>query len=201
MNVKMVFYSYSLVLFTSCNPAGHCGQMPHRFISAEQWAERFDAPERDAWQKPDDIVEAMEMEPGMFVADVGAGTGYMLEHLSAAVGPQGQVLAIDIEPDMIAYMQKRIERSDLSNCAAQLGRADDPGLATGRFDRVLILNTWHHISDRTEFARKIRSGLSIDGRLIIVDFAPGAGGEGPPDRHRLSLETVRQELESAGFSV
>lgn len=195
----------ALILFVAglagCGPQGHCGQMPHRFINAEQWAERFDAPERDAWQKPAEIAELMQIQPGMQIADVGAGTGYMLPYLSSKVGPNGRVVGIDIETQMVEYMQARIKKEALDNCEARVGQPDDPGLNEAQFQRALILNTWHHIAERETFAAKIKRGLSPGGQLYIVDYAPGAGGTGPMDWHRLPVDEVIAELESAGFAV
>ena len=80
--------------------------MPHRFEHADAWAKQFDDPSRDAWQQPDKVIAALGLEPAMSVADVGAGTGYFTVRLARAV-PQGQVIATDIEPDMVRYLGER----------------------------------------------------------------------------------------------
>ena len=79
------------------------------FANAEQWAKLFDDPGRDAWQKPVELVAALELAPGMTVADIGAGTGYLEGHLAAAVGAEGRVIAIDSEPAMVEYMKARVQ--------------------------------------------------------------------------------------------
>jgi len=77
--------------------------MHHGFKDVARWIKVFDHPERDQWQKPQAVVSALQLEPGMSVVDIGAGTGYFLPHLRAAVGDAGRVLALDVEPNMVAY--------------------------------------------------------------------------------------------------
>ena len=178
---------------------GH-GPLVHRFEHAEQWAPRFDDPSRDAWQKPKDVVEAMEIQPGMTVADVGAGTGYFEPWLSRAVGESGTVLALDVEPDMVRYLNERAAREHLANVRPALAAMDDPKLPAGAVDRVLIVDTWHHIPDREAYAAKLRGGLKVGGRVFVVDFKLEAK-HGPPPQHRLAAEQVARELTAGGLSA
>lgn len=183
--------------------AGHdqsCGVIGHRFEDADKWAERFDDPARDAWQKPQEVVRVMAIEPGSTVADVGAGTGYFLPHLSAAVGPEGRVLGLDIEPDMVRYMEQRVEREGLANVQARQVEPDDPGLAAGSVDRVLVVDTWHHIGDRAAYAAHIGRALEPGGALYIVDFTLETD-KGPPPAHRVAPDAVVAELEAAGLEA
>src|SRR5262249_28911877 len=122
----------------------HHGPLVHRFESAEAWAKDLDDPARDAWQKPAEVIAALRIEPGMTVVDLGAGTGYFLPHLSRAVGPQGKVIALDIEADMVRYMKERAGREGLPNVEARQVSPSDPALPPGSVDRVLIVDTWHH---------------------------------------------------------
>ena len=172
--------------------------MVHRFERAEDWAEQFDDPARAAWQRPQAVVAAMEIAPGMTVADVGAGTGYFEPHLSRAVGAEGQVLALDIEPDMVRYLSERAQREQLANVRPALAQTDDPKLPLGQVDRVLMVDTWHHIAERVAYAQKLRAALRPDGRLYIVDFKLEAT-HGPPHEHRLSAAAVIEELAAAGM--
>ena len=103
----------------------HHGGMPHRFENAEFWAKDFDNPARDAWQEPDRVLAALELQPKMVVADIGAGTGYFAVRLARAV-PDGQVIATDIEPDLIRYMTERAAREGLANLRAVLTPPADP---------------------------------------------------------------------------
>src|SRR6185503_14432624 len=85
-------------------PHGDHATVHHAFNDPAKWAKIFDDPERDAWQKPNDVVAALELKPGMTAADLGAGTGYFTAPLSRAVGPKGAVLSIDPEPEMVEYL-------------------------------------------------------------------------------------------------
>jgi SAM-dependent methyltransferase len=181
---------------------GHAGPAPlgHRFESADDYAARLENPERDAWQKPEHVVSLMQIRPGMTVADVGAGTGYFLPYLSRAVGPGGKILGLDIEPDMVRYMKERAAREGLANVEARRVATDDPGLAPGSVDRVLIVNTWHHIPARRAYAGKLAGALAPGGIVYIVDFHMDSA-HGPPRRHRLPVETVLKELQDAGLQA
>lgn len=176
---------------------GHDNQpMHHRFENADEWAKQFDDPERDTWQMPDKVVAAVKLQPGMTVADVGAGTGYFEARLSRAVGPTGKVLAVDLEPDMVRYMTERAKRENTPNVEARIGKPDDPGLPA--VDRILIVDTWHHISDRTSYAKKLVAALKPGGMVVVVDFKLESE-KGPPKQHRMTAEQVIAELESAGL--
>lgn len=160
----------------------------------------FDGPARDEWQKPDLVVSAMAIQPGMTVADVGAGTGYFGSRLAAAVGGSGKVIAVDVEPDMVRYIGERALREDTPNVEARLGTADDPRLVPGSVDRILIVDVWHHLANRGDYARKLFVALRPRGALYVVDFTLDAR-RGPPKAMRLESSVIGSELEAAGFDV
>ena len=179
---------------------GHSGGSEHPFPDPQTYAARLDDPERNDWQKPEEVVKQMDCRPGMTVVDLGAGTGYFVGYLSQAVGPEGQVLALDTERSMVDALELRIEREALQNVTPTMIASNDPALMPASVDRVLIVNTWHHISDRTEYAKKLRAALAPGGRILIVDFTMQSP-HGPPPQMRLTDDTVRRELESAGFAT
>jgi predicted methyltransferase len=182
--------------------AAHPAQGPlvHRFEHADHWARQFDDPSRDAWQKPADVVAAMRLSPGMRVADIGAGTGYFEPWLSRAVGPEGTVLAVDIEPDMVRHLHERAERERWSNVTSAVVTVDDPGLPSGALDRIVIVDTWHHMPAREPYARKLRDALRPGGAVFVVDFTLEAS-HGPPKEHRVTPEAVARELGTAGLAT
>lgn len=188
------------------HPGGHHsdgaagGPLVHRFENAAKWAKQFDDPKRDAWQKPKEIVAAMQIRPGMTVADIGAGTGYLLPHLAQAVGDKGKVLALDIEASMVQYMKERATRERLSVVLAQQVSGDNPQLPKQSVDRVLLLDVWHHVPQRVEYARKLLQGLTPGGEVYIVDFAKESL-RGPPKHHRLLPEDILSELRAAGLTA
>jgi cyclopropane fatty-acyl-phospholipid synthase-like methyltransferase len=176
----------------------HGGPLVHRFENAAQWAKDFDDPARDAWQHPAEVIAALKITPGLTVADLGAGTGYFLPHLARAVGPKGKVLGLDIEPDMVRYMKERAAREGLANVEPRVVPLDDPQLPAGGVDRILIVDTWHHIDGRPAYVAKLRAALAPGGAVFIVDFKKDAH-RGPPPEHRLGPEQVAAELRQGGL--
>jgi len=203
------------VLCTGCNkrstrsePAA-VAQMPHdeHTSGAERglpelqtYAHRLDNPARDEWQRPEEVVALLECHVGMTAVDLGAGTGYFLPFLSNAVGEDGRVLALDLEPGTIEWLSGRIETEGLSNVRPIVVPPDDPELGAGSVDRVLVANTWHHISGRVEYAKKLRASMRPGGLVLVVDFTLDSP-EGPPPDHRLAMDRVVGELEAAGFEA
>lgn len=179
--------------------ADHGGGMHHRFEDAEAWARVFDDPERDAWQRPDDVLRAMELTPTMHVADVGAGTGYFAVRLARAV-PEGEVIATDVEPDMVRYVDERARREELPNLRAVLGTPSASGLTPDSVDRILVVDVWHHLADRVAYARDLFAAIRPGGKLVVVDFTLTAR-RGPPTKHRLAPEAIIADLEAAGWSA
>jgi SAM-dependent methyltransferase len=176
----------------------HGGPLVHRFERAEDWAPELDDPARDAWQHPAEVIAIMAIRPGMTVVDLGAGTGYFLRHLSAAAGSSGAVIALDVEADMVRYMTERAAREGLTNVTARLVPFDDPGLAPETADRILIVDTWHHIADRGRYAAKLAAALRPGGAVLVVDFTHDTT-RGPPKEHRLRPEEVAAELRAGGL--
>lgn len=170
------------------------------FSDASGFSKAFDDPARDAWQRPAEVIELLHIEPGSVVADLGSGTGYFEGWLSRAVGPSGQVLALDVEPKMIEFVKQRAEQQGLSNVTARLVALDDPGLAPGSVARVLIVDTWHHIDDRASYASKLARALAPGGEVWIVDFTLESD-VGPPARYRVSAEQAVSELEAGGLKA
>jgi ubiquinone/menaquinone biosynthesis C-methylase UbiE len=136
----------------------------------------------------------------MAVADVGAGTGYFTPYLSRAVGSAGKVIAEDVEPDMVTWLGGRAKRENLANVEALLGTTEDPKLAPASLDRVLIVDTWHHIDDRPAFAKKLAAALKPGGVVLVVDFTLESP-QGPPRHARLAPGSVAADLASGGLTA
>lgn len=169
----------------------------HGFADAETWAQVFDDPSRDEWQRPDDVLRAMELSPSMNVADVGAGTGYFAIRLARAV-PKGDVIATDIEPAMVRYLNERAQREGLPNLRALRATATTSGLAPGNADRIVVVHVWHHLADRVGYARDLASALRPGGKVFIVDFSIDAH-RGPPAHLRLPPAAIIADLAAAGL--
>jgi len=183
--------------------AAHAQHHEHRhmaFADAEKAAVKFNSPTRDEWQKPEEIVAALDLQAGETIADIGAGTGYLVAHLSKAVGKSGTVIAIDAEDAMIEYLASRVEALGPATVIPHKVRPDGPKLADASVDAIVILDTWHHIEARPEYAKTLFAALRTGGRLVIVD-SPLEAEIGPPAQMRISPEQVMQELSAAGFQV
>jgi ubiquinone/menaquinone biosynthesis C-methylase UbiE len=173
----------------------------HSFADVERYAARFESPERAAWQKPDEVVAALGVKAGMTVADIGAGTGYFSRRFAQVVGPAGSVFAVDLEPNMLVYLRQRAEQDGQANLIPVLASQDDPRLPDGSVDLIFICDTWHHIRDRVNYARRLQQDLAPGGRVVIVDFLPGELPVGPPPEAKLSADQVKAEFAQAGYRL
>ncbi len=178
-------------------PPGHMtDHFEHRFDDPERYAREFDDPARDEWQMPDRVIATFDLKPGESVADVGAGTGYFSVRLARQPAAP-TVYAVDIEPSMLEYLKARAAREGLKNVVAVQASADSPNLPAP-VDLVLIVDTYHHIANRVDYFRRLRSSLKPGGRVAIVDFKKDAP-TGPPPEFRLTPEQIRVELGQAGY--
>lgn len=173
----------------------------HGFDDVERWVERFDDPERVTWQKPDEVIAALKLSPGMNVADIGAGTGYFNARFAKAVGPEGKVYPADIEPAMVDYMKKRAVREETPNVLPILAAPDDPKLPEAAIDLVIIVDTYHHIDDRLKYFERLKRCLRPGGRVAVIDFHKRELPVGPPPEHKLAREYVVEEFEGGGWRL
>ena len=176
------------------------GDHKHAFADPEERAKKWNDPERDVWQRPEEIVAVLAPKPGATVADIGAGTGYMVAHLSKAVGKGGTVVAIDAEAAMVDYLAKRSNDLGPATIVPRKVGPDDPELPPASVDGVLTLDTWHHVKGREVYAKKVYAGLKRGGRFVVVEYEVGAE-VGPPKAMRLEPAQVAKQLEAAGFRV
>jgi len=177
--------------------AQHGSQPMHgHFSDAERWAQVFDDPARDQWQKPDEVITALALAPDARVADIGSGTGYFAVRLARAV-PQGKVYGADLEPDMVKYLNARAEKEKLPNLSAHVAAPNDPKLPAP-VDLVLVVDTYHHIDARAQYFAKLRAALRPGGRVAVIDFKPDSP-TGPPPAGRIASERVEAEMTQAGY--
>src|SRR6266545_2131707 len=187
-----------LALAPLCAPAQTPDTHRHRFGDAEKWAKVFDDPERDAWQKPHEVIEALALAPDAVVADIGSGTGYFAARLARFV-PKGRVYGVDTEPGMVKYLAERARREGLANLVSIAGRPADARLPA-KVDLALMVDVYHHIAGREEYFRRLRGSLKAGGRVAIIDFRPDSE-RGPPKRERISPERVKAEMGEPGQPI
>jgi len=185
-------------------PAGHVSHdatTHHSFEDVEHWTKVFDDPKRDTWQKPSEVVRALALMPGMNAADLGAGTGYFLPYLSAAVGDQGTVFAVEVEPNLLVHIRRRAEEARMANVVPVLASSDDARLPLREIDLLLVVDTYHHFDDRLRYLRRLARALKPGGRVVVIDWRKGELPEGPPPAHKLPREQILEEMHAAGYEI
>ncbi len=191
-----------LSAFAGLLPGPAAAQSPsthqHSFGGAEQWAQIFDDPKRDAWQKPHEVIQALALKPDAVIADIGSGTGYFSVRF-ANMTPKGRVYGVDTEPDMVKYLSERAKREGLKNITAVQAEPDDPRLPE-KTDLIILVDVYHHVGDRERYFRRLRNSLKPGGRLAVIDFRMDAP-EGPPRSARIAPDRVKAELKRAGYAL
>lgn len=169
---------------------------PHDF---EQYISRLDEPEREAWQKPDEVVGALTLEAGHVVGEIGSGVGTFTKRLARAVGAAGRVFAVDVEPRLLTVLRDRLAGAHVTNVTPVLGFPDDPLLPPGSCDRVLLVNTLHHFDDPAAMLARFAVALKPGGLLANVDFHRRETAMGPPLEHRIAREACVEAAKAAGL--
>jgi SAM-dependent methyltransferase len=187
-----------MLLWSAPLPAQTHQTHQHSFRGAEKWAQEFDDPNRDAWQKPHEVILALALKPDAVIADIGSGTGYFSVRLAHMVA-EGRVYGADIEPDMVKYLSERAKRDGLKNLISLTAAPDDPRLPE-KVDLILMVDVFHHIENRVRYFRKLHDSLKEDGRIAIIDFRLDSP-LGPPKSARLTPEDVKAELNGAGYAL
>lgn len=180
------------------------GHQHERMPNVMEYIDRLDRPERDQYQKPALVIEALELKPGMSVADLGAGSGYFTRRFVEAVTETGKVYVVDVEPGALKYVEDSLVRMHRPYTVEFiLARPDNPKIPFQSVDLIFVCNTYHHLADRTEYFRNIKASLKSGGRIAIVDFYHDerSGDLGFPKRHLVRQETVVQELLLAGYKL
>ena len=154
------------------------------------WLER---PERQWEEKPEKLLDSLDLQPGMVVADIGAGSGYFTRRLAQRVGPEGQVYAVDIQPEMIEILTADLSRRGIDNVRPILGRETDPGLTKDSIDLTLLVDVYHEFSHPYEMLKSLGSALKPGGRLVFVEYR-AEDPEVPIKRlHKMTEAQVRKE--------
>ncbi|MGB5169813.1 MAG: class I SAM-dependent methyltransferase [Eudoraea sp.] len=165
--------------------------------STEDLIKRFESPERDAYQKPEKVLEYLGDLNNKSVIDIGAGSGYF----SIKLADKGaKVIAADVSDEFQSALKKRIEENKLKNIEIRKIPYDSPGLTDHEVDMVLIVNTYHHIENRSEYFVKVKNGTKEKGELVLIDFFKTELPVGPTTDHKISMDQVIAELKKAGYS-
>lgn len=177
----------------------HTGKEANRHMHqtpTDQLIKHFDSKDRDAWQKPEEVIKFLGNLKEKTVYDIGAGSGYFSLRLS---GNAKKVVAADINHDFLNHIREKIKEKNISNIELRLIPEDNPNIKKNEADVVIMVNTYHHIDNRVEYLKKIKEGLNNGGNLVIIDFYKIELPVGPPVNHKLSMDEIIKELKEAGF--
>jgi len=165
------------------------------------YIEAQEAPSRAAWQKPEEVLDALALAPGQTVCDIGTGPGYFALRAAKRVGAQGRVFAVDVEPRILDALRARVEKAGVRNVTPVLALATDPLLPPRSCDVVLIVDAYHHFPDRPNYLRRLAGLLRPGGRLANVDWHKRPSDFGPPLEHRIAREDFLSDAAQAGLRV
>lgn len=188
----------SIFLFTALTTS--CAHKPW---DIDTYIHNLERPERDEYQQPEKVIDALNLTHGMVVADIGAGSGYFTRRFAQTVGDTGEVIAVDVEQKMLDYNKQKIEQLGLGDRARFiLAKLDDPSLPDNSVDVIFLCNAYHHIDHHVEYFAKIQSALKPNGRVVIIDFYHDerSGKLGFPKHHLVPREQVIKNMEQAGYS-
>ena len=183
--------SWVLILGIPLLVCAGCGSISRTFMNAS-W--------RDRWQHPEVVIHSLSLQPGNQVADLGAGGGYFTFRLADAVGPTGKVYAVDIDKGNLDYIANQATKRGYRNVETILAKPDDPLLPTTGVDLIFTCNTYHHLTDRTEYFQSAARYLRPDGRVVVIDLA-GKNWLFRVLGHWTPRETSRREMEAAGYTL
>jgi SAM-dependent methyltransferase len=167
-------------------------------VGGAEWLER---PERESEEAPSKAIQALKIQPGQVVADIGAGSGYYTVRLAREVGPAGKVYGTDIQPGMLDLLRRNVAKAKLANVVPVLGTPDDPKLPPGSIDLALMVDVYHELAAPQAFIRKLRASLKPGGRLVLLEFRQEDPRVPIRPEHKMSVAEVRQELEPEGFTL
>jgi ubiquinone/menaquinone biosynthesis C-methylase UbiE len=173
-------------------------------VAAPAWSQSA-ADSRDSTEKVSDILAALQAEPGRHVADIGSGEGFYSIRIARAVGPNGRVVAVDLNEKSLEKLRATLAQENITNVDVVVGAVDDPRLSPNTFDSVLVYNTYHEMTAHELMLKAIFAALKPGGRLVISealhDNVRDASRAAQVKEHEIGLNFVDPELRAAGFEV
>jgi len=161
--------------------------------SIKRWM--YEGPGRDGWQDREEVIAALQLEPGDRVADLGSGGGYFTFPMAEAVGKAGRIYAVDVDASLLAYIAKQSEKRGLPQIETVLAPKDGLGLPASSVDLIFLSNVFHHLPDPADYFRRARQILRSGGRVAVIDFS----GEGFFASHATPADEIRTQFEAAGY--
>lgn len=166
----------------------------------DAYIKALEDPARDAYQKPHEVMMALDVKEGEVIADIGSGSGYFSLRLARHVGTSGHVYAVDVSPDMTRFLNERIRDAKLLNISTILAKPDDP-LLPQPVNRFLIVDVWHHIADQPAYLALMKKHLKPGGQVVMIDFKKEELPVGPPVTMKIAREDLIAQMQANGFVV
>jgi len=168
-----------------------------------RWNRSFESERREVYVKRDAIVAAAGVKPGMTVADIGAGTGLFTMLFAEAVKPGGNVVAVDISPAFVNYIQETAKKRRVKNVSAVVANGTDVGLPDASIDLAYLSDVYHHFEHPAETLASIRKALKPGGRMLVIDYEriPGKTPKARIEHVRIDKQQAISEIEAAGFKL
>jgi len=161
----------------------------------------LEGPDRDAWQMPDAVMDALGVADGSAVADIGAGGGWFTVRLARRVGPNGTVYAEDVQTQMLEAIRRRVEREGLRNVRTVKGDTTNPHLPPSSVDAIIVVDAYHEFENPVALLGHLARALRPGGRLGVVNFTKEGGGPGPAAEERVEESRVVREAALAGLTL
>jgi ubiquinone/menaquinone biosynthesis C-methylase UbiE len=196
VSVALVIVASVLVEAQRRHPVSGRILAPVMGVGGAGWLER---PEREDEEAPSRALDALELKPGMVVADIGAGSGYYASRIAKRIGPAGRVYATDIQPGMIDILNRRITSEGITNITTVLGGMDDPKLPPQSIDLAIMVDVYHELQQPQTFLQRLREAFKPDGRLVLLEFRKEDPKVPILEVHKMSVAEVKQEMEAEGF--
>jgi arsenite methyltransferase len=205
-SMNFIFLFLTLLIFpVPATPQDTIKRDPHQMHRLHRDPKAYigalEDPKRDAYQKPHEILTALNLKPGEFIADIGSGSGYFTFRLAHQVGDKGKVFAVDVSPDMILHINRRIRELKVTNVVSILADPDDPLLSDASINRFFFSDSWHHIENQTKYLSLMKRMLKPGGEIVMLDFHKKDLPVGPPMQMKIAREDLIKQMESNGFRL
>jgi FkbM family methyltransferase len=169
------------------------------FEEVEKYIQFLERKDRAQWQKPDEVVKALRLKGSEVVVDLGAGPGYFTFRLAKAL-PNGRVIAIDNQPEMVRHIHRKAITEGIANIRAQVAKSDDPGLP-GDADVVFVCDVLMHVKQKSKWLGTIHTQMKSAAKLVLIDFKEGDLPEGPPEKIKVPKVQVIRMCQGSGFTL
>ena len=202
LSLSLLFLGFTSAPVYAQDAARRDHQQMHRLHNdPKAYMKALEDPKRDAYQKPHEVLKALNLKPGETIADIGAGTGYFTFRLAHHVGDKGKVYAVDVSADMIRHINRRIRETKSTNVVSILADLDDPLLPEPSVNRFFICDVWHHVENQTQYLALMKKMLKPGGEIVMIDFHKKELPFGPPLQMKIAREDLIKQMEANGFRL